>query len=172
MIARAIYLDVKRRDLGPEQNDRVRAALRKLLVTYRSETALAKALEVKQPTISSVLSGRHGTSWGLLHRVAKLAGVPASELLGETGHEGLPLAFSPSLGAFLASPEGRALALTPAEIVFVHASTDAAGHQLTATGYLELSIGMRRAVAFAVGLHSVPNGNTVSDIRTAKKKNG
>ncbi len=172
---RANYLDMKRRDLSPEQNDRVRALLRALVGTYGSETALAKALEVKQPTISSVLSGRHGTSWGLLHRVAKLAGVPPAELLGEPVDEVAPVAHSPGLRAFLASNEGRSLALTVAEVRFLYAVTNGSGIELTAHGYLGIAVDIRRAVSYALALHRAPDvqkQNTVSEIRTSKKRNG
>lgn len=73
--------------LTPEQNDRVRAALRKLLAEYGNQTQLARRLGVNQATISGILAGRQGTSYLLAVKIAKLQKVDERELLwGESPH--------------------------------------------------------------------------------------
>ena len=73
------------RDLNEKQNERISEVVRSLLQdgggTY-TQTSLGEALGVSQSTISSLKSGRHGTSMGLAVDICALAGVDATSLVG------------------------------------------------------------------------------------------
>lgn len=62
----------------------------------KTDSALADALGVHQSTISRFLSGESGTRTPVLLKIAKLARVELSELLGLSAHAPLPEAPSPA----------------------------------------------------------------------------
>jgi transcriptional regulator with XRE-family HTH domain len=68
--------------LTKAQNDKLRGITRTLLTErYDSVgTKLAEALDVSQPTLSRFLSGVHGTTDDLAHRILLLAGLDGSAL--------------------------------------------------------------------------------------------
>jgi transcriptional regulator with XRE-family HTH domain len=71
-----------RKGLTPEQNARVREALRDLLKRHGdNQSKLAQKLGVAQPTISHILGGQ-GTSYQTAGRIADALGVDAQGLLG------------------------------------------------------------------------------------------
>lgn len=70
--------------LSQEQNERVRAIVRELLKAEdQNQVQLAKKLGVTQSAISSFISGRQGTSYVLVERIAKLANKSEWEILGK-----------------------------------------------------------------------------------------
>jgi DNA-binding XRE family transcriptional regulator len=68
-------------DLTPEENERVRVALRQLLERHGKQTALAPRLGVNQSTLSGILTGRQGASYQLAVAAARLLGTDAADLL-------------------------------------------------------------------------------------------
>jgi len=71
--------------LTPEQNERVRKLVRDLLRQHDgNQTVLAPKLGLTQPTLSSFLSGRSGTSYGVIEHLAKLLHMDEREVLGKT----------------------------------------------------------------------------------------
>lgn len=71
--------------LTTEQNDRVRGLIRQLLQGEgENQVLLAKKLGVTQSAISSMLSGRQGTTYVVVERIAKLMNMPEHEVLGKT----------------------------------------------------------------------------------------
>jgi len=68
------------KSLSPAENARVVAAIRELL-EHTSQSDLAPRLGIKQPTLSSLIGGRHGAGYGLARAVAELRGVSVEELL-------------------------------------------------------------------------------------------
>jgi transcriptional regulator with XRE-family HTH domain len=69
-------------DLTPEQNERVRAALRELAMQFRSQGALAKRLGIAPASLSRLLGGKFGASLELAGMVATMLGVEVVTLLG------------------------------------------------------------------------------------------
>lgn len=99
--------------LTPDQNDRARQALRTLLKRHDdSQTVVAKKLGVSQPTLSAFLSGRQGTSYTIVVRLALFLGIDASDILGTTSAQTLPTSAEASrqLAAELAKQDGVQLA--------------------------------------------------------------
>lgn len=77
------------KSLTPEQNARVREAVRELLPRHGSViTALAKALGITQAGLSSFLSGRTGAGLQLATAVARAEGVSLNALLDGVADEG------------------------------------------------------------------------------------
>jgi transcriptional regulator with XRE-family HTH domain len=75
--------------LTPEQNERLRDAVRDLLRRHDgNQTVLAPKLGVSQSTLSGFIGGRQGTSYAVAGRVADLLRVDERELL----HGRAPLA--------------------------------------------------------------------------------
>lgn len=68
-------VDRKRaRGLPVEENERWRAVARQLMTERRwSQTALAEALKVRQPTVSAFLKGRRGAGQDLVRALERLA---------------------------------------------------------------------------------------------------
>jgi transcriptional regulator with XRE-family HTH domain len=69
-------------DLTPEQNERVRDALRRLIVKYGSQNELAAVLGVAPASLSRLLTGKFGASSKLAGAIAFLSGIELVELLG------------------------------------------------------------------------------------------
>lgn len=67
--------------LTPEQQERVRPALRELQTRYRTQKELARALGVAQQTISAVLGGTGHPGVYLASRIAELAHLSYEGLL-------------------------------------------------------------------------------------------
>ena len=75
--------------LDPGQNERVVAAIRRLLDAHEGkQVRLAPLLKIKQPHLSRILSGEGGTSYRIAVRVAELSGLDVQDLL--TGGGGSP----------------------------------------------------------------------------------
>jgi transcriptional regulator with XRE-family HTH domain len=74
------------RSLTAEENERVVAAVRKLLQRHKNnQTALAPKLGIAQPTLSGLLLGKHQAGYPLARRVAELSRIDLDVLLtGET----------------------------------------------------------------------------------------
>ena len=70
-------------DLTPEENERIRAAFRQLVDDRfgGSRTRAAKALGIKQPTISVLYSGQNNFSFRTARAVAEALKVSIWELL-------------------------------------------------------------------------------------------
>jgi transcriptional regulator with XRE-family HTH domain len=68
-------------DLTPEQNERVKAALRELLKRFGNQLRLAPKLGVHQSTLSGILGGRTGASYQVAVNVARLMGVNERQIL-------------------------------------------------------------------------------------------
>ena len=66
-----------------EQRARVRAALRVLARRYRTQSELARALGVRQQTVSGVLSGTAHPGLFLAMKIARLVHVPVEVLLSQ-----------------------------------------------------------------------------------------
>lgn len=68
--------------LSPDENERLRAVVRRLLVTLDvTQVELADRLGMKQSTISGFLSERQGSSYATARRVARLAGIQISSII-------------------------------------------------------------------------------------------
>lgn len=77
------------RGLSKLQNDRLRAALRRIVDEHDgNQTAAGRELGVEQYWISRVISGKQGGSYDAAKRIAALMGVPVTALLDD---EHLPL---------------------------------------------------------------------------------
>lgn len=96
--------------MGPPQLDEASAALvvehvKRLLDRYKSQTALAKDLQVSQSAVSQWLRGAARPSYTNALRVAEIAGVPVEQVLalpdvsGETFQMGHYLETKPNLRA-------------------------------------------------------------------------
>lgn len=71
-----------KRDLTPDENERVKELLRALLRRYDdNQSSLAPLLKIGQPALSGILSGRQGTSWRTAVHAASLAGRDVLEVL-------------------------------------------------------------------------------------------
>lgn len=71
-----------KRDLTPEENERVKDVLRALLRRYDdNQSLLAPLLGIGQPALSGILSGRQGTSWRTAVHAASLLGRDVLEVL-------------------------------------------------------------------------------------------
>lgn len=93
--------------LTPAQNDAVREWTRELLKQYEgNQTLLAPKLGLSQPTLSSFLNGRSGTSYGTVERLAKLLGKSEQEILGKRGGSTAPRHDRRALAAELAREDG------------------------------------------------------------------
>jgi transcriptional regulator with XRE-family HTH domain len=74
---------VSGRSLTKEENDRVIAAVRKLLAENgENQSALGRELKSTQSTISGLLAGRHRAGYGFARNVAAKLEVNLDELLG------------------------------------------------------------------------------------------
>jgi DNA-binding XRE family transcriptional regulator len=71
-------------DLTPEENERVRVALRELIEHYGNQVKLAPKLGVNQSTLSGILGGRAGASYQLAVAIARQLGRDPRELLAGT----------------------------------------------------------------------------------------
>jgi len=70
--------------LTPAQNERVREHVRELLRQHgNNQSLLAPKLGMRQSGVSGFLSGRAGTTYIVVQRVAKLLKVPEWEVLGD-----------------------------------------------------------------------------------------
>lgn len=98
--------NVGRPSLRKDQADRVIAAMRELLRQRfdGNKTALASALGRSQPTVSNLLhpsGAKDRPSYETAERVARLLGMPVSDLLGGSPEEGDILEHRPNLEAAL-----------------------------------------------------------------------
>lgn len=90
--------------LTPEQNARVREAIRAELVPqYGNQSALAGPLGVSQGAISGFLSGRQGTSYLVARRAAELLKMPLDALL-DGGTMAAPMLINPEIWETLRGP--------------------------------------------------------------------
>lgn len=74
----------RKRDLDDEQTERLRQHV--IAMTNEkdaNQSTVAKALDVSPSTISSLISGRQGGSYAMAFEVARIRGVPLSDILGE-----------------------------------------------------------------------------------------
>lgn len=83
------------RRMGPPQLDEASAALvveqvKELLARYKSQTALARALEVSQSAVSQWLRGSSRPSYTNALRVAEVAGIPVERVLALPNASGDP----------------------------------------------------------------------------------
>ena len=79
------------RTLTPEENERLVAALKKLLALDKyagNQSKLAPDLKVRQPTISAILRGKGPGGYGVARRVAALIRVDVEELLSGRSRTG------------------------------------------------------------------------------------
>ena len=74
---------LSRRDLTPEQNERLRSCVRELRSTYKNQEELGKAIGVSQGAISAFLKGKQGLSIVVARRVVRLLNLPLSDILGD-----------------------------------------------------------------------------------------
>jgi transcriptional regulator with XRE-family HTH domain len=76
------------RSLTADENERVIAAVRKLLVDADgNQSALARELKSKQSTISGLLLGRHRAGYGFARSVAARLRIDVDDLLGTVRRE-------------------------------------------------------------------------------------
>lgn len=113
------------RDLTDEQNERVRALVRRLL-RDEPQLRLAPRLGLKQPALSGFLSERQGTSYSVARRAAQIAGVDVDALLAGVQTEPDPYPARSRVLALL-GPEAHADA-----VAWVRALAPARGEQITA----------------------------------------
>lgn len=115
------------RDLTDEQNERVRDLVRELLRREgNSQTSLAPRLGMRQPALSGFLARRQGTSYAMVTRAAKLAGVSVDDVLA-----GRALSLDPY------PARARALSVLaddahPLAVAYVRALSPARGDEVTA----------------------------------------
>lgn len=69
-------------ELTDLENAHLRAALQRLLERYPSQRALARELGVTPTTVSAVLAGKTGASFGLARRMSEMLGVHVLSMLG------------------------------------------------------------------------------------------
>ncbi len=82
---------VSARTLNLEQQERVRAELRKLYSELGTQEAVAAALEIKQPSVGAILNGVRPPGMGLAAKIAAYRGVPVDALLtGQASYKDLP----------------------------------------------------------------------------------
>ncbi len=67
--------------LTPEQNERVRRAVRGLVTKHGSQNKAAVVLDVHQASLSQLLDGQRGAGIGLATRVAEASGMTIAVLL-------------------------------------------------------------------------------------------
>jgi transcriptional regulator with XRE-family HTH domain len=69
------------KNLSPQQNQRIRDAIKAMLANGSNQTTLAKQLGIRQSTISAFLDAKQGTGLHVAMRVAQLVGVDLVTLL-------------------------------------------------------------------------------------------
>lgn len=73
---------MSRKGLSDEQNERLRGYVREVLKRYNgSQSELAPRIGMSQPAISAFLSGRQGTTYRVVERVAALLKIEEREVL-------------------------------------------------------------------------------------------